>query len=269
MSSAGRQPSFQKEDVKSAGIGRVVEVLHNVAGIPLEHLDGKHHPCPKCGGKDRFRLIDPDAGAVFCNQCFNRDNGDFLAAIMHYRGCVLPEALGLAGDYLRVQPVEGKEAAAAHVPHTTAESDKGRPEIDDICNPEATYSYTDEKGVTLYQVLRYRCTYADGTKGKTFMQRRPNPDYKKGGREKRWVWGNIKAVRQVLYEFRRVLKSPTVFIVEGEKDADRLNRLFVQAGIRTAIATTSARGAKNVAAWPGFVKECSLDQKKIPNLFVF
>lgn len=38
-------------DVKAAMAisGRGAEVLRDVAGLPAEVLDGRHHPCPNCG----------------------------------------------------------------------------------------------------------------------------------------------------------------------------------------------------------------------------
>jgi len=81
------------EQVKSAATGRELELLEYVAHIDRDYLDGKPHPCPKCGGKDRFRLVDAKTGAVFCNQCFSTKNGDFLAAIQHFRGISFPRAL--------------------------------------------------------------------------------------------------------------------------------------------------------------------------------
>lgn len=39
-------------------------------GVDPALLDGKNRPCPLCGGKDRFRLIDIDGrGSWVCNQC--------------------------------------------------------------------------------------------------------------------------------------------------------------------------------------------------------
>ena len=32
-------------------------------------VNGKHIPCPFCGGKDRFRFVDYGSGMVICNQC--------------------------------------------------------------------------------------------------------------------------------------------------------------------------------------------------------
>jgi len=75
-----------------------------------------------------------------------------------------------------------------------------------------TYDYGDESGELLYQVVRFE--------PKGFAQRRPNG---KGG----WIW-NLDGVRPVPYRLRELLESSKqdwVFIVEGEKDCDRLCEL--------------------------------------------
>jgi hypothetical protein len=75
----------------------------------------------------------------------------------------------------------------------------------------ATYDYVDEAGEVLFQVVRYD--------PKTFRQRRPD------GRG--WSW-SVKGVRQVPYRLPELLEAiadgKTVFVVEGEKDADALWR---------------------------------------------
>jgi putative DNA primase/helicase len=87
----------------------------------------------------------------------------------------------------------------------------------------ATYDYTDESGQLLYQVVR--------TEPKGFFQRRPD---RNGG------WMNKKNDRQVLYHLPEVLQSSIVFVVEGEKDVEKLR----EHGFAT---TTNAGGAK--ALW--------------------
>ena len=90
--------------------------------------------------------------------------------------------------------------------------------------PEAVYDYHDERGNLRFQVVRFP--------GKQFRQRRPNGA---GG----WEW-NLKAVDRVLYRLPEVTaavkRGEQIFIVEGEKDADRLCSLGF-------IATTNAGGA--------------------------
>jgi hypothetical protein len=87
----------------------------------------------------------------------------------------------------------------------------------------AVYPYRDEQGQVLFEVVRYA--------PKQFRQRRPDG---KGGH----IW-DLQGVRRVLYRLRELAAAPldqTAFIVEGEKDADRL----AAAGL---IATTCPGGA--------------------------
>jgi putative DNA primase/helicase len=123
----------------------------------------------------------------------------------------------------------------------------------------AEYDYTDEQGELLYQCVRLE--------PKTFRQRRPDGQGK-------WIWGlnageytqfpngdwrlindktpshyarrRFEGVRRVLYRLPQLLeanKSETVFIVEGEKDADRLASLGL-------VATTNSGGAsKGESKW--------------------
>jgi RecA-family ATPase len=75
----------------------------------------------------------------------------------------------------------------------------------------ATYQYTDETGVLLYEVLRYE--------PKTFRQRRPDGNCG-------WIW-QLGDVRRVPYGLPELLQYPdaTTFVCEGEKDADAVAAL--------------------------------------------
>ena len=72
--------SISVDDVKFAARGRWRDILA-ANGFNADELDGRHHPCPKCQGTDRFSLVDEDAGAVLCRQCFDEKNGYGLSAI--------------------------------------------------------------------------------------------------------------------------------------------------------------------------------------------
>jgi hypothetical protein len=74
----------------------------------------------------------------------------------------------------------------------------------------AEYGYTDIDGTLLYQVVRLE--------PKSFRQRRPDG---KGG----WIWQLDE--RRVIYRWPELLAYPdaTVFVCEGEKDADRVASL--------------------------------------------
>lgn len=87
----------------------------------------------------------------------------------------------------------------------------------------ATYNYTDAGGTLLYQVVRFE--------PKDFRQRRPDGD---GGH----VW-NLRGVQRVLYHLPEIVEAGPdsfVFVVEGEKDADRMKADCM-------LATTCPQGA--------------------------
>jgi hypothetical protein len=89
----------------------------------------------------------------------------------------------------------------------------------------ATYDYTDAAGNVVFQAVRFA--------PKDFRQRRRDSKGKDG-----WTW-NLKGVTRVLYRLPELLEAPkerVVFVVEGEKDVDRLRSLGL-------IATTNAMGA--------------------------
>jgi hypothetical protein len=90
----------------------------------------------------------------------------------------------------------------------------GKPPLGPIV---AIYQYTDENGELLFEVMRHD--------PKNFRQRRPDD---RGG----YVW-NIKGVRLVPYRLPELIEDlaqdRTVFIVEGEKDVDRLRKLGIPA----------------------------------------
>lgn len=91
------------------------------------------------------------------------------------------------------------------------------------------YEYTDETKKPIYEVVR--------CEPKTFRQR-----HKVG---ENWVW-NMEGVRRVLYNLPKVLKATRVWIVEGEKDADNLNKLGF-------IATCNVGGA---GKWSDAYSDC-------------
>lgn len=43
--------------------------LLEAAHVPVDILNAKHHPCPFCGGKDRFRFADKGKGLWVCTDC--------------------------------------------------------------------------------------------------------------------------------------------------------------------------------------------------------
>jgi P4 family phage/plasmid primase-like protien len=99
-------------------------------------------------------------------------------------------------------------------------------------NIVATYSYENSEGDEVFQVVRLE--------PKGFRQRRRDPD-----NPRRWLW-NVDDAPKVLYRLPEVdtalLSDETVYVVEGEKDADALAALGVA-------ATCNAGGAGKWRAW--------------------
>jgi hypothetical protein len=100
-----------------------------------------------------------------------------------------------------------------------------------MVTPNEIYDYVDENGVLLIQVGRLPAN-SDGEK--RVRQRRPDSSNKYGWR---YSLGNA---RRVLYRLPEVIKTAqaggTIFVVEGEKDANRLAR-------EGLTATTNIMGA--------------------------
>lgn len=94
-----------------------------------------------------------------------------------------------------------------------------------VPQPQAHYPYLDEAGTLLFRVVR--------KVPKGFYQQRPDG---KGG----WL-NDLKGVRRVPYRLPEILPAPVVYVVEGEKDADRLHA----GGL---VATCNAGGA-NKGLW--------------------
>ena len=59
----------ERLDVRQVALGRWRPILIAL-GVDEQALDGNHHPCPVCGGKDRFRFDDKEGrGTYFCSGC--------------------------------------------------------------------------------------------------------------------------------------------------------------------------------------------------------
>lgn len=222
---------YAVEQIKCAGSGREIDILRDVAGIPDEILrqPKRERPCPKCGGNTRCRLIDPDAGAMFCSHCFDRDNGDYIAAVRHFREVDFMEALRLIGEYLDIEPTSN--------PSGTATSGKTAKET----TPKqlvGTWVYTDQANVGLYRVKRYEWV-ENGKRYKKFFQERFT--------DGQWTVG-LKGVEPVPYNWPSITErsNDPVYIVEGEKCCDVLSGFGF-------LATTASGGSNSKLDWSKFL----------------
>jgi|GEM_PF-1314164 len=228
MRSIGTQERFA--NVKRLAAGREVEILTAVGGIPSEILDGKHHPCPKCGGKDRARY-DLDEHFFYCNRCFDKNNGDFIAAVAWATGWNQVRALVEVEKYLGSGGVSG--GGNGHYHATTNGDGKKvyRTSADALAaykhylgEPSTWFEYTDGSGVCVGIVYRW-----DTASGKEI---RPVSRVADG-----WICGGMPEPRPV-YQQQDVVKASTVYLDEGEKAVNASRDIGLT-------ATTSANGAKS------------------------
>jgi hypothetical protein len=178
-------------------------------------------PCPVCHGHERL----PHGQGQRCAG-FASDDGKWARCTREEWAGELPldprtdpptylhRLCGLCNCSTKHAPSDvSQNGAAAHPPR------QSRRRI------VATYDYTAADGTLLYQTVRYE--------PKGFCQRRPD------GRGD-WIWQNaLDGVLRVPFHLPELLAAPTrtLFIVEGEKDADRLASLGL-------LATCNACGAE-------------------------
>lgn len=96
-----------------ARIGENWSAVLQQLGIDERFLNGKHGPCPACGGKDRFRFAKgKPEGRFFCSPGGNGCGaGDGFALLMRVHGWKFPEAvervmtvLGMTGEQQSFTP---------------------------------------------------------------------------------------------------------------------------------------------------------------------
>jgi 5S rRNA maturation endonuclease (ribonuclease M5) len=104
-------------------------------------------------------------------------------------------------------------------------------------DPSLVYPYVDEEGTLLYEVLRVHVTNEDGTAGKRFLQRRPDPV-----QPTRWLW-KLGETQRVPFNLPRLIEvvanGGTVHVAEGEKCVRALEAVIPA----TDAATCNSGGA--------------------------
>lgn len=117
MKTQNNRPSVQ--DVKAAAHDRW-HGIHASLGIDPKLLNGKHQPCPSCGGKDRFRYTNFQGNGCFiCNHC-TPESGSGFDLIMLYFGCTFSESVARVASVLGMNNATHAPLSRAHrQPETT------------------------------------------------------------------------------------------------------------------------------------------------------
>ena len=219
---------IDSQTIKQAARGRWPEILRTLGGISADLLDGKHHPCPKCGGTDRFRF-DSAKEFCFCNQCFSKDNGDGIAALQWLTDESFLQVSQRLAEYLHVG--NGHANGAAKDGSSKGTVTYASPE-DAIRDQErrlgphtARWDYHDASGNLVGVVVRWNLD--DGKK--TF---RPFSLDGFG-----WVAKGMPDP-WTLYHLPELAGAQRVYICEGEKAVDAARSIGLT-------ATTSPHGCKS------------------------
>lgn len=146
--------------------------------------------------------VDTEKRLWHCNDC--NLGGSIIDWVMIEKNMDLKQALEELGGGMDSHTGVGNKST-----DTPSLSSQSRDSAGQAPAQESkVYSYTDETGRMLYQVVRYE--------PKSFRQRQPNGED--------WTW-NLEGITRVLYNLPEVMKSQTVLLCEGEKDADTLINL--------------------------------------------
>lgn len=97
---------MNREPLKDRMCGRWYGVLPQL-GVPAGFLNGKHQPCPLCGGRDRARFDDKDGnGTWICSHC---GAGDGVALVMKVNGWDFKTAAARIEEFIgTVEPKAAK-----------------------------------------------------------------------------------------------------------------------------------------------------------------
>ncbi|MFN7878230.1 MAG: primase-helicase zinc-binding domain-containing protein [Pirellula sp.] len=96
-------------ETKAAAHGKWAGILMD-AGLPTQCFEPGGHPCPLCGGKDRFGVAKDvnETGAVFCRHCFNKASdikpGDGIATVAWLMKTTPAEAAQWIADRIGSNP---------------------------------------------------------------------------------------------------------------------------------------------------------------------
>ena len=84
-------------EITTEAVGKWQSIFNSLG---IEVGNGKHCPCPVCGGKDRFRFDNKNGrGTYICNQC---GSGDGLELIKNYYHCDAKEASSKVAECLNL-----------------------------------------------------------------------------------------------------------------------------------------------------------------------
>lgn len=193
---------------------------------PSFKVSAEGYHCFGCGAKgDIIRFIREIEGLSFPEACKRiREITTGEGPVPKLRFVPVAPTANLNTDYISVDNADETPDTIEWEP---------RKWHDDGFYPSAEYIYTDEQYSPLFKVARYEQLDPSGRKRKDFPLFRCEGVARNG--EPRWVVGK-GSTRMVLYRLPAILASADVYVVEGEKDVETLEKQGI-------VATTSPGGS--------------------------
>ena len=98
------KPRISAADIKQACRGHWPGIIAALTGIDMSILDGHHHPCPACGGKDRFRAFNDfqETGGAICSRCHPENCRDGISSLMWLTGWDFKTTINRLAEYLQL-----------------------------------------------------------------------------------------------------------------------------------------------------------------------
>ena len=202
--------------IKTALRGRWPDALTTLAGLDAAILDGRHYPCPKCGGTDRFRAFGDfaETGGVTCNQCHSTENGDGVSTLQWMQDVTFPQACRMLADFAGING-NGRPCGSADIVADVARRKR--------VPLESWRAFGAAKAMRgKLQVCRLPMYGADG---------QPCSEFDLATADEKWLKGLAASGKPAgLFLAGGKLPSPgeTVLLTEGPKDAAALHSLGFQ-----------------------------------------
>lgn len=137
---------YERQDIRQLASGKELGLLIS-AGISESVLNGKHQPCPMCGGVDRFRFDNKDGrGSYICGQC---GSGDFVNLLMNHLSTDFVGVLDFVKQNLGVVSVDTKRPQGTDYEKNRTRLDKIKSGCVKITEGDPVYRYLRKRGIKI------------------------------------------------------------------------------------------------------------------------
>ncbi|EDJ9085828.1 alkaline-shock protein [Salmonella enterica subsp. enterica] len=214
------------------------DTIYQRLGVKIP-ANGKHGACPKCGGKDRFRMDDKDGeGTYFCNQCGSGDGLDLVKGVFSINS---------------IQAAEKVREVLSVMPETNMPARKKESKVTNIRPPDwkkiisqtkqGTSRYLENKGLTGYtQLLTTRELSTAGVKFPPDSLLLPIVN----------TSGEITGIQLISDDGNKGVYSGSkfsgCFISVGDIPAEMPERVIISEGYATAVSVSLLTEGWSVAA---------------------